>query len=1325
MGFLFSVATLFAVGKKVAAQIPFAIEKANPIKEPWRWHELEALRDLYLSGGTEDEEGKLWFGYPDGILSYDGRTIEKFAFPEAIGQVRTHCIFANQMDDLVVFTSMGLLRFQSGEWKALLEYNSDYFNPRKLVAKNSQGLTVVATPSGLYQLLEYGVEQVAGISRWVLDVEFDKYDNLWLAVDDSANVLMIPNTGRAFSKTPNIRHYRFTEVGGLSPQIVYNSYEDQLLFHSWRPDIPAFVYSRDSDRFSIEPLSEGIFFASHPGSVSVGKHGFLFHTKSGVFNRYKGQWSEVLPSRENLPVNGTYSFRRRNGNLIIGGQGESIYEIDLTSQRWKSYPGLNFQCEADDGHLWFLTLAGGIVEYDPDLDAAVLHNSGVIESPQVMLCSKDGAVWAAGAHAGVAAVSYYDGRSWRRDRHPELGHYISYLSAINLDSGGIAFGTGSEYSYQKGGLVIYHPTTSGYDYSYALFPLVPNRIVGMAQTDPEHLWLGGFKLINIELPGFAPKRAPEDLEVLWVDHISADNDGGLWVATWERGLFHLADGRWKQFGPENGLISEQVFFVLNDLHRPGTIWIATHMGLSRFENGSWINEILPSGFQFNREGGTLKQSSDGALWLNFARRDWYYRRENSSFALSSLKDVFKSVCYKPGSEPPVVQFLDYYPEVVAPANIHISWNGLDFWSVTPEDKLEYSYRLDSGDWSPFSRDDSVVLTGLSKGPHSLELKVRDLDGNVGFVEKAAIFSVVPPLWQRGWFLLFVLFILIVIIAQVVLLVRQRVHSILRLEEFKLQFFTNLSHELRTPISLILGPLRQYLSKLPGDADPAPLKLALTNAQRLNHLVDQILEYRRFEVSNIKLNHSHADLVQVIQESIRQAEPLSLEKNQKVYFMSRLDRFLAWFDPDTVEKILGNLVLNAIKYTETGGEIMVKLSIDHSDSDETVIATISVEDNGIGIPDNEVVRIFEPFYQVRESAGLKSRGSGLGLALTKILVERCGGRIKVKSPITIGDDNKAKGTRFVVTLPLSARPPSTAMPEARTRTIPPELEQGGELVLPQVAGSPEADITVEKPKILLAEDDADMRAYLKSELENTYQILEATDGNSGWKVAVKEVPDLIISDVMMPGMDGNEFCRRIKNNEITSHIPFFMLTALKAPDHELKSLDRGADDFFTKPVNFPILKQRIRNLFEYRSRLHDRYNQLHTQTTLDARAITSNALDESFLNRALRLIEENLPDSLFGVETFARRMHMSRMTLYRKFKALTGETPSHCLRRLRMQRASELLLSGTYNVSEVSDRVGMKDVAYFCTMFKKQFGVTPGEFGAKSKEPSPASRLSFK
>lgn len=1314
LAFFFLFSSLFAVFWDVSAQTPYQLSKPNPIEESWRWQELEALRGNVLYCGMEDEAGVIWFGSNGGLLSYDGRQVEKILYPEGFTSVVSYCVFINGLDDVFVFTSKGLLRFKGDEWQVLQQGQDqiDFPNNRPLMATNSVGLTVLATPSGLYELDGDVLKPVVGMSELVASVVFDRHDNLWVVSGNGTQLNQFPATGKTIPSTALSKRYQFQHAPGVWMQIRYNEYEDELLIHSWRPDTPAYRYDKATDKFAEEVIEVGVN-AAHMGSMAVGSYGFVLFLKTAMLSYHEQEWTLLAANDQKLPINGTFSIQRKSGNVIIGGRGEAIYEIDYANQRWDSFMGLNFQCEDKVGHFWFISLEGEVVEYDPVSRTALQHVSNVIDSPLTILCASNGSIWVAGAHEDVAAISHFDGEEWTRDLHPLLQDHISYLSALELSSGDLAFGGGFEFLNKPGGMVIYRKTENAYEISYVLNPRVPARIVGLAQTDPEHIWFGGGELVGSTLPGLEASLAIEELNVLWYDHISADKNGGLWVATWERGLFHLKEGVWTHFNRENGLRNEQVLYVLNDNFKPDTTWVATRLGLSKFENGYWINDVLPRNFQFSRESGTLKQSSDGSIWINTASRDWYYRKQNSSFQASALQSVFKTIRYVPDTQPPVAHFLDYTAKITEPASFHIKWKASDVWSVTPVAKLEYSYRLDDEDWSPFTLNNSVILTDLSKGGHSFELRTRDLDGNESRIAEPAIFTVIPPLWQRTWFILSLITVIVVIITLVVLLIRQRVQSILHLEEFKLQFFTNLSHELRTPLSLILGPLEQLASKLPKGVDQGPLVLARRNANKLLHLVEQILEFRRHDLGKVQLHPSYADLIDIVKKSIHSVEPLSLGKKQTVYFVSQLDSYRAWFDPDTMDKILDNLIGNAIKYTETGGEIIIKVSVEEASSAESVLAFVTVEDNGIGISEEKISHIFDPFYRVSDSYVQKNRGSGLGLALSKSLVESFGGGIKVESPISI-IKGKARGTRFVVTLPLKKQPPlKTKQVDSEENTNSDSLAKLDSVVqLEEVEEAESVQAPPEKPSLLLVEDEADMRLYLKSELEGEFTILEAADGNAGLILAVQEIPDLIISDVMMPEMNGQEFCARIKSDEITSHIPVFMLTSLKSSQHELKSLNKGADDFFTKPVNVDILKQRIRNLFDYRRRLHERFNHLTSEQSFDTKAITSNPLDESFLNRAMRIIEEHLSDPLFDVEAFAVLMHGSRMTLYRKFKALTGESPSHCVRRMRMKKAAELLSSGNFNVSEVSDRVGMQDVTYFSTAFKKHYRITPSEFIAK-------------
>ncbi len=1295
------------------AKVPFELSKANPIEESWRWHELEALRGNVLYCGMEDEKGTLWFGYNGGILSYDGDVVEKISYPDEYSKGLAYCLYVNNQDDLFVFTSLVLLRYRGSKWEVIEENDGQvsFPNDRPLMAKNSYGLTVLATPSGLYELRGDSLKLVGGIQESVASLTFDKEENLWFVSGQGTVLNKISTTRGIIHEDFRLKQYQFDHETGLWMQILYNEFSDELIVHSWRPDVPAYRYNKESDSF-VEETINAFSSASHMGSMSVGSNGLVFFLKTAMLSYYKEQWTLHDSNNQKLPINGTFSIKRRSGNVIVGGRGEPIYEIDYANQRWDSFMGLNFQCEDRNGKLWFISLEGAVVEYDPDTKAAVQHLTNVIDLPLTVICSSDGVIWAAGAHDGVAAVSRFDGQTWIRDFHPPLKDHISYLSALELSSGDLAFGGGFEFPPKTGGMVIYRNVDGNYTFSYVLDPQVPSRIVGLAQTSPTELWFGGNELARSTLPGFENTDLIEDLNALWYDHISADEDGGLWVGTWERGLFHFKDDTWSHYGGGEGLKSEQVVYVLNDNARPHTTWVATRMGLSRFENGSWINDVLPSDFQFARESVTLRQSSDGSIWINSANRDWYYRKSSVSFKGSNLESQFKTIRYIPDTQPPVAHFLDYETKVTKPANIYISWEGADVWSVTSEDKLAYSYRLNNEPWSPFSSENSVILTDLSKGDHEFQLRIRDLDGNESLIAQPATFTVVSPLWQRNWFILCMLSILITIIVLVLLLISQRVQNILRLEEFKLQFFTNLSHELRTPLSLILGPLDQLASKLPKSVDTGPLDIARRNAKKLLHLVEQILEFRRAEEGKILLDPAYSDLIELAKTSIRQVEPLSLEKNQKVYLVTQLTSYRAWFYPDTIERTLDNLILNAIKYTEPGGEISIKISVDEGPSQgATVLASISVEDNGIGIPEDKIPYIFDPFYRVSDSTD-RVKGSGLGLALTKSFVESAGGRIQVESPVRIVG-GEAKGTRFLVTIPLMKRAPNEVQSGEASAGIDTKLlsssgmvdEEAGDII----------DNEDYRTTLLLVEDDADMRSYLRSELREEYRILEAVDGNAALIIASKEVPDLILCDVMMPEMDGLALCQHIKSDEITSHIPVFMLTALNSSHHRLNSLGKGADAFFTKPVNIPILKQQIRNTFDHKAKIHERYEQLANRSAIDADQITDNTIDESFLNRSMQIIEDHIKDPLFDMEAFAAMMHVSRMTLYRKFKALTGESPSHFVRRLRMKKAAQLLQSGNLHVSEVSDLVGMQDVTYFSTAFKKHYKVTPSEFIAKSKK----------
>ena len=450
--------------------------------------------------------------------------------------------------------------------------------------------------------------------------------------------------------------------------------------------------------------------------------------------------------------------------------------------------------------------------------------------------------------------------------------------------------------------------------------------------------------------------------------------------------------------------------------------------------------------------------------------------------------------------------------------------------------------------------------------------------------------------------------------------------------------------------------------------------------------------------------------------------LSLAERKKITLEFNVpeELVMVYIDHDKFEKIVTNLLSNAFKFTPEGGTVSVSLSIS-KDFDESGAESmqsgdvlIEVKDSGVGIAPDQLDKVFDRFYQVDDSHTREQEGTGIGLALTKDLVELHGGEISVSS-------EEGKGTVFIARLPLGREhlqesqiveePFEEVSEEGAPETVYTEAEIEESLIEEIVESEKkETKRTKSKPILLIVEDNRDVRRYMRGYLDNTYRVMEAKDGVEGFRISTDKIPDLIISDVMMPKMDGIEMCEKIKTDERTSHIPVILLTAKADSESKLEGLETGADDYLTKPFDAKELLVRAKNLIEQRRKLRDRFMR---EAQFKPKDIAVTSTDENFLHRAIDIIENHMSDEKFGVDEFSREVAMSRMQLHRKLRALTGNTATGFIRTLRLKRAASLIDQGFGNVTEVAYEVGFNSLSYFSKSFKKQFGISPAQYIARS------------
>lgn len=519
-----------------------------------------------------------------------------------------------------------------------------------------------------------------------------------------------------------------------------------------------------------------------------------------------------------------------------------------------------------------------------------------------------------------------------------------------------------------------------------------------------------------------------------------------------------------------------------------------------------------------------------------------------------------------------------------------------------------------------------------------------------------------------------------------------------MDAVKSRFFTNLTHEFRTPLTLILGPAEQVLEQTKETKTRQQVGMLQRNAQRLLRLINQLLDLSKLEAGKMELSPSPGDLVGVVRGTFLSFESLAQQKNITLRFTTSPKQLPMALDRDKLEKILYNLFSNALKFTQADGDISVAITCDKGEQGPWV--QVSVQDTGIGIPVAKLPYIFDRFYQVDVSDTREQEGSGIGLALTKELVELHGGTIHINSQERVG-------TTVMVRLPIQPGQGDEATPKAEEPSAtfpalqPPQL--------PDLIPEP-----VDAPLVLLIEDNDDVRTFIRSSLDENYRIIEAANGETGLKLAQQQVPDLVVTDLMMPRMDGYQVCAALKADERTSHIPVIILTAKADLDSKVEGLATGADSYLAKPFSQRELLAQIANLITLRRQLRERYNRDNVWRS-DETSLPS--MERVFLDRARMAIETHLADEQYSVERLSDDVGLSRAQLHRKLKALIDQTPGDLMRLIRLQRAQELLSANVGTVAEIAYQVGFGNPANFSTSFSRHFGYTPSEVRKKANSLS--------
>ena len=827
--------------------------------------------------------------------------------------------------------------------------------------------------------------------------------------------------------------------------------------------------------------------------------------------------------------------------------------------------------------------------------------------------------------------------------------------------------------------------------------------------------------------------------------IHEDNYQNIWIATFGGGLNKILKEEINKKHPkiikykqENGLPSNEIYGILEDKNQ--NLWISSNSGISKYdiENKTFTNLGLKDGLQaLNFRKGAYFKGRNGMMYFggingfnsfnpnSFVKNEVPPKVELTGFKLFNNevgvgeKILGKAVLNKNISETNEI--------VLKHGHNSFSFEFSAMHYASPNQN-NYMYMLDGfdKDWiSTSSKRRFVTYANLDSKDYVFKVIASNSDNVWNSNARELKLKVLPALWKTWWaytiFILFTIFLMWLFRRNI--LVRAEYRNSLKIEKLeknkikvlnkmKLEFFTNISHEFKTPLTLILGPLQNLLKMEIVDSKLKESLLIMDrNANYLFRLINQLMDFRKAETNQLKVITSKGNLVDFCEEVVLSFNVLANEKHLNLSFESSESELIVYFDWDKMDKILNNLISNSIKYTPDSGNIKVSLSfINNGISKRSNVLDVRseieiiVEDTGVGIPKNQISKVFKRFYQVEDSNKSNSFGSGVGLALTKKLIDLLQGHIKVKS-------NHNEGSQFIVRFPVITSK-NDLMREAEISSEEVIFSESG-LVINENIHKEIGDSIKTLPSLLIVEDNPDMQTFLKSSLEESYKILQAYDGVQGLKIALENIPNIIISDVMMPNMDGIQFCNEIKQNEITNHIPFILLSARASIDHKIEGLKVGADVYIPKPFDMRLLKIKTQKLLEDREFLIEKF--ASKRITLDSQKIGINHTEKAFLEKAEKVIEDNLMNSEFVVEDLGRALSFSRMQLYRKFKSVRGLSANEFIREYRIKKAALLLRETDLNVSEILYTIGFTNRSYFSKCFKKTFDMSPKEYSNKYRE----------
>jgi signal transduction histidine kinase/ligand-binding sensor domain-containing protein/CheY-like chemotaxis protein/AraC-like DNA-binding protein len=1277
-----------------------------------------SLSDNYITCLYTDTQNTLWIGTLNGLNRYDVNTktfisyTKQTAKPNSIAGNTINCILEDADKNLWVCTNAGLDIFNRGS-KNFGHITSPVVQGSINYISQSSNKTIwIATDGGLVKYLPGTKSFSAQITDPALGINYIQQGingSVWLGTKGKGLLVLNPDG----SSTP----YRHSDA---NPASLGN---DQIL--------------------SLLRDKQGRIWA---GTINGGLN--LFNNDTHAFTKYTYQ-----PAKPYSLSQRTISaiFEDRQGNFWIGTHRGGVNLYNPGAKKFDVYrqePGGNslsyndVKCfeETHGGKIWVGTDGGGLNLFNQQSqtftayrhrvnDAASLGSDAVLDITE----DKQNRLWISTWGGGLNLMNTAAGTFTSFRNNPANPSSISsdFVQQAYQDKAGIIW-VGTYF----GGLNRFDPTTKKFSRITSdpagKTKLQGNNIVAINEDPEGNLWIGtddgGLNCYRKQSQSFVhyfdKENKKPDIRVIFSDHA-----GGLWVG--QSGLYKYdkqAD-TFSLFTDQAGLGHDFIKGITED--KEGNLWVSTSNGLVK------LNPKTKQANKFNTSDGLQAMEFEVNAYMQTRSGQMFFGGINgfNAFYPTDIKSnhfvppvyvtnfqVFNKTMV-PGKDSTLekdISLTDHIQLNYLQSSISFSFAALNY--LAPENN-KYAYKLSNFDksFNYTGTSPQASYTNLDPGDYTFTVKATNNDGVWNNAGKSITITITPPWWRTWWFT--TLMILLVIgIAYAIIRYRQNL-QIKKLEEEKkeevhqlqLQFFTNISHEFRTPLTLLLGPLEKLLGNSNPPEQSRTYQLMYRNATRLMNLINELMDFRKAESGALKLNVTPGNITVFMNEI---TDEFALWAEQKDIRFSLQNTDLGgqevYFDRQLLEKILLNLINNAFKYTNDGGEITVKLFFDErefkpSHQNELKITNtyqakqymyILVADTGIGISAESIKHLFQRYYRITST----HLGSGIGLAFVKTLTLLHKGSINVYS-------ERNKGTEILIALPVGEadynadeRWISDNKPVLLESVTTDWQQNAEENELKEPTAAARANSAAKY--ILLVEDNSELRTFLKEILGSIYQIIEAKDGVEGLAMAREASPNMIISDVMMPNMNGIELCKLVKQDEQTKHIPFILLTAKDSLEAKLEGIESGADFYFSKPVSINLLLLTIRNVFLQLDQLKERYTHNYQA---EVKETVHSTRDKQFIDQLVTVIEAQLENPDLDVDYLCANLNMSRTKLYELIKRLTGQSIVEFIRTIRLNKAIHIMTHEDASITEIMMRVGIQTQAYFTKAFKKEFGKTPSQF----------------